>query len=69
MEENCDVAPSAAAQNDMKQLRQLSRLELALGGLINRRSRETLAIALKARYVADSFTQSLRAKMSTLVRF
>ena len=49
MEENCDVVPSAAAQNDMKQLRQLGRLELALCGLINRRSRETLAIALKAR--------------------
>ena len=69
MEKNCDVAPSAAAQNDMKQLRQLGRLELALGGLINRRSRETLAIALKARLAADSFPQSLRAKMSTLVRF
>ena len=69
MEENCDVAPSAAAQNEMKQLRQLARLELALCGLINCRSREALAIALNARYAADSFPQSLRAKMSMLVRF
>ena len=48
MEENCDVAPSAAAQNDMKQLRQLGRLELALCGLINRRSREALAIGVES---------------------
>ena len=48
MEENCDVVPSAAAQNDMKQLRQLSRLELALCGLINRRSREAIAIGVES---------------------
>ena len=48
MEENCDVVPSAAAQNDMKQLRQLGRLELALCGLVNRRSREALAIGVES---------------------
>ena len=69
MDDKCDVASSAAAQDGVQQLRQLGACELALCGLINRRSREALAIALKARYVADSFPQSLRAKMSTLVRF
>ena len=48
MEENSDAAPSAAAQNNMKQLRQLGRLELALCGLINRRSREALAIGVES---------------------
>jgi hypothetical protein len=49
----------------MQQLRQLSRLELALGGLINRRSREALAIgvesALSGRLIsAESFGRRFR---------
>ena len=59
MEENCDVVPSAAAQNDMKQLRQLGRLELALCGLINRRCREVLTIGVEKRFERQhSFPES-----------
>ena len=48
MEDKCDVAPSAAAQDVVKQLRQPGRLELAWCGLVNRRSREALAIGVES---------------------
>ena len=65
LDDECDVAPSAAAQKVAKQLRKLGVWELALCSLINRRCREALAIgvesALSGRLIsAESFGRRCR---------